>query len=63
MKSKRDILKERDMTEYSGFTSDKAIIAREVAKRCEYFLPYFEHPNSGENDDIIGYIFGLKVMK
>ncbi len=57
----RDILRGRDQ-EYSTFTSEKAMVAREIAMTCEYFLPYFEVPNMSEKSNVLGLLFNNEVI-
>jgi hypothetical protein len=54
-----NILVKRDNEEYSIHTSPKALIAREIAKRIEYFLPYWFRTT--EESDTLGWIFGQEV--
>lgn len=63
VKSVQKILEERDALEYSGYVSEKALIAREIAKHTEYFRPYFLISAEKEESDILGYLFGYKVIK
>lgn len=57
-----EILKKRDVEEYASFTSEKAMMAREIAKHDQYFLPYFVIGES-EESNVIGLLFGMKVIQ
>ena len=58
---KEEILEGKDLRRYSEYTSPKAMRAREVAKRIEYFLPYFMGGES-EESNILGWLFGNEVI-
>jgi hypothetical protein len=59
MKTTREVLEERDSSEYSIYISKKALLAREIAKRIEYFLPYWYRAT--EESDTLGWIFNQEV--
>jgi hypothetical protein len=64
-KTTREILDERDYQKFSGWTSPKALEAREIAKHDMYFLPYFmlDGEKGSEESDLLGYLFGHPVLK
>jgi hypothetical protein len=56
---KENILEKIDREEYSMYTTPKALMAREIAKRVEYFLPYWYRTT--EESDTLGWIFNQEV--
>ncbi len=54
-----EVLEQRDTERYSQYNSKKALIARDIAKKCEYFLPYFCY---NEETKELGRLFGYSLI-